>query len=151
MLELYLVICTDKFYVFEKGGGSVQSFDGNPYFEYEPSKISTATKNLLDSLLENNNLDSRDDLRFFVVESWDLVRNEIVLGRLGENVVHSYSLAEAIERAFGDFSQDARKYMEFGLNYDGHSYQLEQGRTRSGEFNLLAMTIEPQTLLRYIA
>ena len=102
-------------------------------------------------LKENNNLSDSDELRFFVLESSDTVRNEVVMSRLGDTLAHRYSVFAAIERALNDIGNDPKEYLEFGLNYDGHSYMIKQGTTNVGEFNLLALTVEPQMMLKYMA
>ena len=150
MLELYLLICTDRLYVYEKNM-NIQSFDGNPYFEYEPSKVAPAVDELIAILVENNNLSGVDELRFLLVESSEQVRNEVVAGKLADNLIRRYPLTEAIERAITDMGRDKKNHMELGLNYDGHSYNIEQGIIKEKEFDLLSLTIEPSVLLKYVA
>ena len=150
MLELYLLICIDRLYVYEKNM-NIQSFDGNPYFKYEPSKVAPAVDGLIAALVENNNLSGVDELRFLLVESSEQVRNEVVAGKLADNLIRRYPLTEAIERAITDMGRDKKNHMELGLNYDGHSYNIEQGIIKEKEFDLLSLTIEPSVLLKYVA
>lgn len=105
MTDFYLAICSDKFYVYDKASGTQQSFEGNPFFEYVPSKISGATEDLLQALIENNNLSDRQDLRFTIIESADGVRNEVVIATLGEQVSCRCPLGKIIEKLIAELGK----------------------------------------------
>lgn len=151
MIDFYLAICADKFYIYDKKNGSQQSFAGNPFFEYTPSKISTATDELLQALIENNNLSDRQDLRFSIIESADPVKNDVVAAKLGEQAVVRFPLGNIVDRMMIDLGKNPKNHIELGINYDGICYTPKKsGAARQSSFSLLANTVEPDMLLKYV-
>ena len=149
-MEFYLVLCADRFYVYGKGNEGAQSFDGNPFFEYEPSKIASAMEELLDVLVENNNLTGREDMRFILIESNDSVKNDVATGKLEGLILGRSPIEGLLQKVMEEFSKDPKKYMELGINYDGKSYLPGETHEKFGEFNLLSLTVEPDALLKYV-
>ena len=56
-----------------------------------------------------------------------------------------------IRRALDDLSKDRKLHVkELGANYDGECYHIGDGPMWRNEYSLLALTLEPGNLLKYI-
>ena len=151
MLQYFLAVCKNKFHVY-RVDGKPEYFGGNDYFEYEQSKIHEATARLIDEILSNNNLADRNELQFALIENSDAVRNEIVLKELKNLVVRRFAVNDLIYAAMNELAKNPALYIyDLGVNYDGESYHLEKNNPMwRGVYSLLALSIEPQELLKFI-
>ncbi len=151
MLQYFLVICKNRFYVY-RTDGAPEYFGGNDYFEYEQSKIREAAAQLVEEILSNNNLADRNELQFALIENSDAVRNEIVLKELKNLVVQRYAVNDLVYAAMVDLAKNPALYIrELGVNYDGESHHLDANNPMwRGAYSLLALTIEPIELLKRV-
>lgn len=149
-MKIYLAICRNKFCLYDDTRKIIH-IDGDPFFEYEPNKIRNATFRLMDKVVDESNLSSKSDLCFFVIDNSDNLRNEGVAKELGNLLVKKYSLDGLLRQAINELGKNPKLYVsEFGVNYDGECYRLENELLVKGEYNLLALSIEPNELLKFI-
>lgn len=150
MKKFYLAICKNRFYLYDDSRKPV-CIEGKFFFEYETNKIREASGRLMEKLVDENNLSSKRDLKFFVVESGDAVKNE-VLARMAEtSLAKRFPLHELLRRTIGDLAKNSTLYVnELGVNYDGECYRLENGLLTVRDYSLTALTIEPSALLKFV-
>ena len=150
MTKFYLAICRNKFYLYDDKCKPVY-IDGNPFFEYEANKLRESTFRLMEKLVDENNLSSKRDLKFFVIENNDAVRNESFSKMAETSLAKRFPLNELLRRAIGDLAKNPKLYVgELGVNYDGECYRLEDGRLTANDYSLTAFTIEPAALIKFI-
>lgn len=151
MTKFYLAVCRNRFYVFDGETRQAEHIDGNPYVEYEQNKAREGVRRLVAALLENRNKEDRRDLHFDLIESTDELLNEAVVRELDERDMKRYSAVDLMNRALVELSKDRSLYIrELGANYDGECYHIGDGPMWRSEYSLLALTLEPNGLLKYV-
>ena len=150
MTKFYAAICKNGIYVFSAERKPVH-IDGEKFFEYESNKLREATRRLADKLVDENNLDGRDELKFFVIENSDALRNENFSKELGGLIAKKYSVSELLRKTISELKKNPKLYVdELGINYDGECYRTEKELLTKSDFSLLALSIEPAELLKYV-
>lgn len=149
MMKFYLAICKNKFYLFDDGRKPVH-IDGEIFFEYETNKIREASDRLTEKIVDENNLSDKSEVKFFVVENGDAALNESFSKAQDELITKKFSLNELLRKTIFDLAKNPKLYIsELGVNYDGECYRTENGLLTKRDYSLLALTIEPATLLKF--
>ena len=149
MTKIYLVICKNKFYLYDEARKPVR-IAGKNFFEYDRNKIREATSRLTKELVNMNKLSSESELKFFVVENSDAALNEGFAKVHGDLVAKKFSLEGLMRTTIRELSADPKLYVdEFGINYDGDCYRRDNERLTRSNFSLLALSIEPEALLKF--
>ena len=149
-MNFYLIICKDKFFIYSERREIVH-IDGNPFFEYELSKIRDAVKRLIEKIVDENNLSDKNDLQFAVIENIDSVRNESVEDELGNLIVRKYPVGNILHEMILTLSQNPKLYInELGVNYDGDCYYLKKGELWRNEYSLLALSPDTSEIMKFV-
>ena len=158
MKKFYLIIGKDRFCVYHKDNNAfaLEYIDGDPYMTYDIHRINGDIKRLLEALQQNYNLETMSELNFIVVKNSDPIRNSVIekaiTGEEGQAslIKGKYELKDILVKAIKKLSKDEKLHIsEFGINYDGDSYILEDGILKQGEYNLLGYTIAQECLIDY--
>lgn len=100
-MKIYLAICKNKFCLYDEAK-KILHVDGDPFFEYELNKIRNATVRLIEKIVDENNLSGKSELRFFVIDNSDNVRNEGVAKELGNLLIKRYPLDGLLRQLLRD-------------------------------------------------
>lgn len=150
MTKIYLAICRGKFYLYDEKREPLY-LDGEKFFEYETNKIREAARRLTEKILDENNLTNDSELKFFVIENSDAALNESFSGAQGGLIAERYSLNELLRRTVRELAKNPKLYVhELGINYDGKCYGEEKNLLIQSDYSLLALTIEPSELLKFV-
>ena len=150
MTKIYLAICKNKFYLYGENRKPVY-IDGEAFFEYETSKIREATGRLTNKIVDENNLSNANELKFFVIENSDAALNESFAKAQGKHIVKKFPIDKLLRKTISELSQNPKLYIaQFGINYDGECYHTEKGLLTKTEYSLLALSIEPSALLKFV-
>lgn len=150
MVNFYLAICKNKFYLYDDARKPVY-IEGNPFFEYETNKLREATGRLIEKLVDENNLSSKCELKFFLLENDDAVRNEGFTRMAETSLAKRFPLGEILRKTISELAQNPKLYIaQFGINYDGECYHMEKELLTKTEYSLLALSIEPSALLKFV-
>lgn len=150
MTKFYLAICKNKFYLYDDARKPVY-IDGNPFFEYETNKLREATARLIEKIIDENNLSGKRELKFFVIENSDAVRNEGFAKATGDLIAKRFPLGDLLRKTISELAKNPKLYIaEFGINYDGECYHTEKGLLTKTDYSLLALSIEPNELLKFV-
>lgn len=150
MIKFYLTICKNKFYLFDDNRKPVY-IDGEAFFDYETNKIREAANRLTDKIVDENNLSDKNELKFYVIENSDAALNESFAKSQGERIAKKFSLNELLRKTIAELAKNPKLYVaEFGVNYDGECYSTENGLLTKRDYSLLALTIEPTALIKFV-
>lgn len=150
MIKFYLTICKNKFYLFDDNRKPVY-IDGEAFFDYETNKIREAANRLTDKIVDENNLSDKNELKFYVIENSDVALNESFAKSQGERIAKKFSLNELLRKTIAELAKNPKLYVaEFGVNYDGECYSTENGLLTKRDYSLLALTIEPTALIKFV-
>ncbi len=143
-MHFYMIIGKSKLYIYHTDNGKLEPeyIDGNPFWSYNQHTIKEDLFNFLDAIADGNNLEGTTDIEFSIVLSADRVRNVNILNALGEQVKENIPLEDILIRVINKLSEDKSLHIDdFGINYDGESYFLYNGRLDKGPYSLLSYTI----------
>ncbi len=143
-MKFFMIIGKDDLYVYEKEGSQYkkQFIEGNPSFSYELSNIQEDIKEFLELLANEKNLGEKTKLEFDVLENENKVYTNAVIKSLQGCVSQRIDSSEIIKMVFNELKKDKKLQIEqYGINYDGVSYKMENQKLIKGEFDLLAYTI----------
>lgn len=149
-MKIYLAICRNKFYLYDETRKPVY-IDGEKFFDYETNKIREASRRLTDKLVDENNLADAGELKFFVLENDDASLNESFSKAQSSTVEKIFPLNDLLRKTIDALEKNPQLYVrELGINYDGTCYRAENSLLTKREYSLLALTIEPQELLKFV-
>ena len=150
MAKFYLAICKNKFYLYDDARKPVY-IDGNPFFEYETNKLREATTRLTEKLVDDNNLADKNELKFFVIENSDVIKNEGFAKVAESSIAKRFPLDDLLRRTISELAKNPKNYIaQFGINYDGECYRTEKGLLVKTDYSLIALSIEPTALLKFV-
>lgn len=85
------------------------------------------------------------------MENSDSVRNEKVRRVLGNKIKATYKITDVLDATVKNLSRQKDLYIDrLGINFDSESYQLKAGRLKREAYSLLAYTIMPNELVKYL-
>lgn len=149
-MKFFVVIGRNALYTYEKSGQrfETQFIEGSDRYSYHLSNISEEINEYLDALANEKNLGTKAKLEFDVLESADDFCNIGIFSILNSYVDKKYELNSSIETVIKKLSRDkALMISEYGINYDGYSYSMNDGTLEKAEFDLLAYTIHSRDVI----
>ncbi len=152
MQTLYMVICRDALYLYEKDGTGFkrQYIEGNPEFHYQTNHMKDDVKKLLDVLVEEYNLDGRSELTFCLIENEEPSVTKAVCRNLDGYISRQYSLDMIIPEIIRKTKADGIPLIEeSGINFDDRNYLPVNGKINKRDFNLLGYTLDMDKMMEY--
>ena len=152
-MDFYMIVGKNAFYLYRRTafGFEIEYIDGNPCRNYDTHRIKADLKNLLETVADTNNLDSADEIFFTVIENADPIRNKNIAQVLGNRIKDKFSVDEILTRAVNSLAQNKNLHIdEFGINYDGNSYLLKNGRLKKNSYSLLAYNVGQEKLMEFV-
>ena len=150
MTKFYLAICKNRFYLYDDSRKPVH-IDGEAFFEYDTNKIREASNRFTDKIVDENNLADKNELTFFIVENSDTALNESFSKAQSNLIAKKFSLNEFLRKTINELAKNPKLYIsELGINYDGECYRIENELLIKNDYSLLALSIEPTTLLKFV-
>ena len=146
-MHFYMIIGKNSFHAYRLSdtGLEPEFIDGNPFFPYNPHTIKTDVGKFLSSIADSNNLDSTDNIEMSVVLNADRVRNVNTLNALGNKAKDKIPAEDILIRLVNNLSKNNELHIdEFGINYDGESYLMMNGKLQTRPYSLLAYTIKQE-------
>lgn len=143
-MKFLTVIGKHGLYTYQKDGEryQLQYIEGSEAYPYNSSSANEDIFAYMEALANEKNLGTVAKLEFDVLESSDQFCNKAVIQALEEYVNRRYSFDEALTAVLKKLSRDKKLLIsEYGINYDGSSYQMVNGNVENREFDLLAYTI----------
>lgn len=150
-MRIYMFITKDAFYVYSLKNGRLASefIDGNPFLRYSLRTAEADVNNLIEALADKYNLNSTKDVDFTMIENSDPVRNTKVAKALGGQLKAAVKLNDALLTAIDELAKDpGLRINDFGINYDGMSYLVRDGRLNQYSYSLLALTINSKDIAK---
>ena len=152
-MDLYMIIGKNNFYLYRRtnNGFEIEYIDGNPYRHYDTHTIKSDLANLLETVANTNNLDSANEIYFMLIENSDHIRNSNVEQFLENRVKEKISINDILNRAINSLAGNKDLHIgEFGINYDGSSYILRDGKLQQNPYSLLAYNVRQEELMKFI-
>lgn len=148
----YLIILKKSLYVYRKKNEAFipEYIEGKLAEDYELKNLEDKVKKIIEYIAEANNL-TPDEVHISVVENSDSVRNEKVRRVLGNKIKATYKITDVLDATVKNLRRQKDLYIDqLGINFDGESYQLKAGRLKREAYSLLAYTIMPNELVKYL-
>lgn len=152
MQSFYLVITTEKLFLYDIMNCEWQYFEGNPYLKYSMQMIRNDVKILLEYMFDyyNMTIDS-SELEFVVIKHADAIRSQLILEALNGFVKDTIEIDNVIQKIIAKLADDRMLYIDdFGVNYDGLNYKYQSNKLMQREFNLLGYTINEEDIINCI-
>lgn len=150
MIKLYLLIGKDKLFLYEKKDRQYtrQYVEGSPYFSYDLRRAKDAAETLLKALENEYNLSGTSEIDLAVIENRDPQCSEVMKAALGDNVVETLPLGNALKSAIQRLRREKKeKIDELGVNFDGVHYKLAGDSLLEGPFSLLGYPLSEDKLM----
>ena len=143
-MKFLMVIGKHVLHTYFKEGKryEIQYLEGSETYPYNRSSANEDILAYMEVLANEKNLGTTAKLEFDVLECSDHFCNTAVLQALEGYVVRKYSFLETLLEVLKKLSRDKKLLIsEYGINYDGSSYQNINDRVEKKEFYLLAYTV----------
>lgn len=152
MINLYMVICKQSIFVYEKTNSGYNSIfiEGNAGFQYELHSVNWDMKKLLDYLVDEFNLDDESEVFFNIIENEDKVINKVFKNILNGHINKVYSLDVLLSRMMQELKGKSLMIEEFGINYDGINYIQTDDVIQKRDFSLLGYTVSIDRVINLI-
>lgn len=150
MKNLYMVIGKSELFLYEREGSQYnkQYIEGNPGFSYEFRSIENNISELLDALVNENNLEGRNEIQFTLIRKEDDRNGEKVQACITNHVSTVIGLKEVIENYIHQAILDGIPMIdEYGINYDGNNYRMRDEKVTKSDFDLLGLTVSTDSLM----
>lgn len=148
-MEFYLIVGKTSFSLFTVNKHSFEQIyiDGNPYVKYMLPNIKDKVTLLVNKLANIYNLDETTDISIILIENSDRVRNVNVKNVLGDKVTKSISINSLIEKYI--YENNDAAITEYGVNYDGETFVMHNGKIQKQPYSLLGVRVEVDTLMKF--
>jgi len=149
-MRFFLIIGKNNLFVYERKNNRFekQFIEGNPFYPYDLSNSEENVISFLDALANEKNLGTKTKLQFDVLENQDFVRTKSIMKTMSDYVVNVYKIENVIVTAIKKLSKDKTLQIDnYGINYDGVSYKMENGGLLNSYFDLLAYAINDEDLV----
>ena len=153
MQIFYMITGREALYLYEKNGTNYirQYIDGNPEFHYQISNAKSDIKKMRKALQEEFNLESDSEIKFAMIENANPVVTEVVTRELGAYLLQKYNLDSLVLDIVKRLNQDKKILVkEFGVNFDGVSYQLVNGELQKADYSLLGYTLQADDIIKFL-
>ena len=85
------------------------------------------------------------------MENSDTALNESFSKAQSNLIAKKFSLNEFLRKTINELAKNPKLYIsELGINYDGECYRIENELLIKNDYSLLALSIEPTTLLKFV-
>ena len=150
MQKFYLVIATEKIYLFDYDNRTERQYiEGNPYLKFHLNTVKEDINKLLAYLISEYNmaLDS-PEIEFVVIKNFDELCSQLVIKELGTFVANVVELESIMKNLIAKLRTDKNLLIdEFGVNFDGINYKLNGKVIVKNEFSLLGYTVNEEKIL----
>lgn len=152
MQSFYLIITTEKLFLYDIMNCEWQYFEGNPYLKYSMQMIRSDVKILLEYMFDYYNMTKdSSELEFVVIKHADAIRSQLILEALNGFVKGTIEIDDVIQKIIAKLDVDVTLYInDFGVNYDGLNYKYKSNKLIQSEFNLLGYTLNEEDIINYI-
>lgn len=153
MQTFYMIIGKKNLYLYEKTEHTYEPLyiEGNDSFAYDLNMAQMCVDHLLDTLVDEYNLDSRGEIDLFVIENEDAIITNVMRRSLGEYVQKAYPIRNLLLTATRKLSRDKKLYIgEYGINFDGNNYILSGDELIKKKFSLLGYTLHEDSILKFL-
>lgn len=153
MQKCFLVLGKNRIHIYEllENSFALQRINGNPFYEYTYSNAEKDIQTMLEFLCEEFNLASFAGLELYLLENENQAYTETVINALNNVSATKVSLNMAIKHVLKKIVNDKNISMqEYGINFDGVNYKLQGDEIITDSFDLLAYTIKPEVLVKYL-
>lgn len=144
MSKYCLIVNQDRLHVFEQtpSGYKMMEPEGRDSLPFDQSRAGEAVGKLENILAKN------ERPLFIMIASGNKVLNKAFQNALGDKLEKTIRLEGLLINCLKNLGQNhANCIDDFGVNYDGRSYNLKDGRLVESSFSLLAYTIMPKHIL----
>ena len=149
-MEFLVSIEKGKLRAFERVKGHYEPFfiEGEECFSYEVPSIKQCADEFLKSIAYEKNLADSSCVDLVVLENFDELLNSKFRKAWGERVKFSYHISEMMEKVIQTLQGDKElQVSKYGINYDGFSFVMNDGRVDKSDFDLLAYTVHAKDLI----
>lgn len=153
MQEFYVIIKKDFLFLYERNDASYERvyLEGNDKYAYEINRIEEGMNAFLSLICDEYNLDSTGEIDLIAILNEDKIISDAIVGVLGENIIEQIDIYQLLDNVLRRLERDKELYInQYGINYDGKNYVLDQEQLKKGEFSLLAYTVSEDMLMRNI-
>lgn len=153
MQTFYVVVKKRVLVVYEKKNNSFERvyIGGNPDYSYSVNCSKEHISRLINSLVEEYNLDSIGELDFVVIENEDSIISASVLGAFGQSISNVVKIEDLINKVSKNLGRDQKLHIsEYGINYDEKRYLVRGNELLKEDFCLLSYSLSEDMLMRFI-
>lgn len=130
-MKFFMIIGKHALYTYQKSGQGLepQFIEGSEAYLYNSSSIREDIEAYLEALANEKNLGTKAKLEFDILEGTDRLRNAGIFQSLEDYTDKRYPIDDALKTVIKKLSRDKKLLInEYGINYDGCSYKLADGR-----------------------
>lgn len=153
MQTFYLIVKKDCLSLFEKNGNTYERvyLGGNPEFYYSINSAKENIDKFMKMIIEEYNLDSISEIDLMVINNEEKIVSDVVTKVLGESVRKTVQIDLLMKDILQKLNRDKELLIsEYGVNFDGKNYLLQDGEIKKEEFSLLGHTLSDELLMRYV-
>ena len=143
-MKFFIIIGRNALYTYERDGQHFepQFIERSELFTLNSTNISEEVNSYMETLANEKNLGTIAKLEFEVLEGSEDRFNAAVVNALGEHIDKVYSLKTTLMTVVKKLQRDKKLMIDtYGINYEGHSYKIENNSLSQDDFDLLAYTI----------
>ncbi len=148
-----LFIGKNKFHLFDLDANCERIFiNGNDSFAYEITKARDAVQKLVTALANDYNLASGSEVQFQVLENMDSTVNEVLFEALSGHIQAKFNIGSVIKKILSVLTKEhpGLRVKDFGINYDGNSFEIINNKVVKNDFDLLAYTLDDATIINSV-
>jgi len=149
-MEFLVSIEKNKLRTYERKNGHFEPFyiEGDEFFSYDVTSIKQDVDAYMNSIVHEKNLADASCIELLVLENFDELLNSKFNKAWGDHVRNAYRVHDLMEKAFNALQGNKElRIPEYGINYDGFSFLLKNGKIEKSDFDLLAYTIHATDLI----
>lgn len=143
-MKFFTIIGRNSLYTYEYNDQNynVQFIEGGESFLISKANVFEDVNAYMEILANEKNLGTTAKLKFEILESDDTNFNRTIVAAFNEHIEKIYDLDSALKSVIKKLLSDKKLLVDiYGINYEGHSYKLENNDLLQGEFDLLGYTI----------
>lgn len=149
-MKFLLIVKRDKFTIIDPNrNNEVIYINGEQDVLYEPTKAKICVENMVNALVDEYNLESKNDVQFKIFTNGDANVNKALERYANED--NMTDIKNIIKTIYKQLSENKDLLInEYGLNYDGINYSMINGNELScGKFKLLAYVLQDEYIIKY--
>lgn len=148
-----LFIGKNKFHLFDLNKNYKRIYINNSeYFTYELTKARDSVKKLLASLVNDYNLAGESEVQFQILENMDTTVNEVMFEALSGHIQAKFNVQSVLKKILTVLTKERPdlRVKDFGINYDGNSYEIKNNKIERNDFNLLSYTLDDAVIINSV-